>query len=428
MSEPSQPVNQPVTWDSNLTNTVTPTGTHQTDGYAANEIPASNEANWLLNLATAWIAWLKAAVLMQPGAAAPTGLNIVSNQIIPTAGVHFLNAAGTINLVSLANHNPGRLMRLHGTTGQTTILNNLTGSAAGYAQMQTTDGAAITLLTEQDIVEFRLNAAGNLWRETFRSQSLKFNKELLQVITSTQTVTVPSNVTGLQWEALGGGGGGGGSGGAAYGGVNGTSAGGNGGNGGATIIGSSATQARGGNGGGGSGVGIYGGASGTVGSAPAAIAPNITSSMIQGGSLAGAPGLAAPGGVGQLSGGGSQYPYFQRMIQTLGALGGLGVYISGTGPALPGASGVANTGTGGGGAGGAQGGNNTCSAGGAGGQNGEWATGYLAVTPGQSLTITIGAGGTAGTAGLVGSGGPSTGNGALGGAGGTGLAILRWMQ
>jgi hypothetical protein len=179
MSEPTQPASQPTFDSTQLSDTshdfIQPDSTHQAQGWQKQEVPSSGNFNWLFNNISLWIAWFLQWVKLAPGFQAPTAIAITANAIIPTAGVHSLTTGGTINLISLANLNPGRLLRLHGSTGQSVVLANLTGSAAGYAQMQMADGDSLTLNTEQDIVEFRLNAAGNLWRECFRSASLSGN-------------------------------------------------------------------------------------------------------------------------------------------------------------------------------------------------------------------------------------------------------------
>lgn len=46
------------TWDTNETNTVVTTGGHASDGYVADEIPASDEFNYWMNLVYKWFAWL----------------------------------------------------------------------------------------------------------------------------------------------------------------------------------------------------------------------------------------------------------------------------------------------------------------------------------------------------------------------------------
>ncbi len=50
-------------WDTNSTHLLAPTAGHKTDGYAANEVPASNELNGQLHLIGLWIAYLNAAII-----------------------------------------------------------------------------------------------------------------------------------------------------------------------------------------------------------------------------------------------------------------------------------------------------------------------------------------------------------------------------
>jgi hypothetical protein len=49
-------------WDKNLTHTTATSATHKNDGYGSNEVPASDQWNYLFNLLYQWVHWLAAQV------------------------------------------------------------------------------------------------------------------------------------------------------------------------------------------------------------------------------------------------------------------------------------------------------------------------------------------------------------------------------
>lgn len=204
--------------------------------------------------------------------------------------------------------------------------------------------------------------AGQQWQPT-----------VTKLLSGSGTYTVPTGVSRLEIEMVGGGGGGGGSG----------TGGGTGGTGGNTTFGTSLLVANGGVGGG------YAVAGGTGGTASVS-APAIQLAAVSGGSGSGTGGFTsnAPGG-----GPGAASPF--------GGAGGGGAGGS------AGLAAVANTGSGGGGGGGSNVGPG--SGGGAGGF-----VHAIINFPSSSYSYSVGAAGTAGTAGTI----------AAGGAGGSGAIII----
>ncbi len=205
-------------------------------------------------------------------------------------------------------------------------------------------------------------------------------------ITATQTYTVPAGVTLLAVQICGGGGGGGGSSNDA-----GSVPGGGGGNGGTSSFGSN-ISVSGGNGG-------KGGAASSTGA-------TVFSAGVNGGGNGGAGdanpkngtnGISSAGAAGNKGGGGGGGDRADGVNASNGS--GFGPGNGGTGYGSGGGGG-GSLGSGGGGGGGA------CAN-----------FGVYAVTPGDVITVTIGAGGTAGAAGAI----PG---GSVGGAGAPGYAIV----
>ncbi len=424
---PTKPSITPPTWASAENNTapysfVAPDSTHQANGVFTGEKPASGPFNYVLGLLTAWVKYFYGLL---PGVNANEALVITSNVVTPTQGNGtFQTAGGTVNTVNTTNLNAGNIWIAFGNGSNGTTL---TYGDGGGGALNLVGAASVVLTSTNDSVTFQYNATTGNMDEIGRSSSLVPAKNMFtQIITTMNTLTVPGKVRGIYWRALGGGGGGGGGGGSAN--STGTAGtGGAGGAGGATVIGSSATQARGGLGGGGGGGAVWGSTSSpAVGSAGGSLSATIASGMLQSGTQVGTAGSPAlepsPNGTGGAGGGVSAFTPFDRIL-IAAANGGAGSANPGVGGT--GTSGAVNLGIPGCGGGGASSGFNTCGAGGGSGSYGEYAEGYLAVTPGGTLVVTIGAGGTGGTAGTELGGGNA---GGAGGAGGSGLAILTWVQ
>lgn len=212
-----------------------------------------------------------------------------------------------------------------------------------------------------------------------------------------------------------GGGSGGGGGGAAAGptdGSDGTA----GGDGGDSYLGDGTLKARGGKGGGAGGRGWGNGSISAGGAGGAALAPAVSSSSIQGGSIAAVAGTNSvpTTGAGAPGGGSLGIPSFFKIEPRAGGAEGS--------TAGPGVAGTAFTGAGAsGGAGGrpSAAGTPTSGSGGGGGSNGERAKNLHSITAndGNGIPVVVGAPGTAGAGGAPGGGGKAGGAGALGGSG-----------
>jgi hypothetical protein len=165
MGEIAKPTD-PAAWDSGQVNYAVPDSGHQASGFAANEIPPSNQENGWRNIVYRFIAWLVASVQIIPGGGANSALTISGGIVTPTAGNHTV-AAGTVNTIAQTNHNDGRLLLLHGTAAQTTIITNGFG---GTGQALLSDGGTVTLTSASDYL--LLQRDGTNWREVSRSVSI----------------------------------------------------------------------------------------------------------------------------------------------------------------------------------------------------------------------------------------------------------------
>ena len=75
-------------WDSDETHVTATTAGHKSDGYVSDEIPASDEMNYWMNLVYVWIAWLK-------------NLKETKTIFVPLAGTGF-TTGGTVGNVFTA--------------------------------------------------------------------------------------------------------------------------------------------------------------------------------------------------------------------------------------------------------------------------------------------------------------------------------------
>ena len=244
----------------------------------------------------------------------------------------------------------------------------------------------------------------------------------LEIFTVSGSFVVPNNVGTIFAVMLGGGSGGGGGGEAGTASVAGN-AGTTGVAGGDSWVVTSGSNARGGNGGVGGGGGLAGssgaGAGGAGGAAHAfSFAPNKFSRGAAAG-VAGTAGTFTPAQGGG-PGGGTVANQFDKFDLGSNGAGGAGGAPGGAGGNATGVNMGYAGGGGGGGANGAPTGNGGGGGGGGSGNLGEYVEVQIAVTPGATVTVTVGA---AGTGGAGGTGAAGT-DGVVGGDGTTGLVMI----
>lgn len=88
----------PATWDSNDTNTVAVTGSHQSDGWAVDEVPTSSEMNEWQKLVGEWIAALTAELDILESRSADRSIS--GHEFVATGGSPTKDANGVWTMTS----------------------------------------------------------------------------------------------------------------------------------------------------------------------------------------------------------------------------------------------------------------------------------------------------------------------------------------
>lgn len=427
MSEVTEPVKLPRWATDGGSQVVEPSEGKKDTGWNPDERPPAQYFNWLLTVAYSWFNYLSLRLLATVGLAADTKLTIASGVITPTQGNHTVENQGggsTDDLTNIVTTNldEGRLLILRTYNGATTTV--IKNRAGGAGQIALYDGN--DFIMKDDVVMLTLKRVGVDWFEVCRTFNFSSSSGM-SIFSSSGSFTVPASGrwSSDKWGAGGGGGGGGGSGDNSVDGHDG----GDGGDGGDTIV--DGKTARGGNAGLGGKKGLknaFGtGPGGNAGARGAGFNPVIASDGIQFGSphstVSAQDGQDSTGG-GSSSGGDGGAVILNANGFQFELIGGVGASQVVGQPGTASIDGTGNGGTGGGGGGAAAG-----QVGGGGGGGGQGSCGERAKhnhtgTPGATVTVTIGAPGTAGAAPAAGGGGGRIG--AAGRAGGKGIAILEW--
>lgn len=336
---------------------------------------------------------LLAGVKTMPGAGGKSTVTIASGVIAPTRAAVICDteaAAASDNLdnITVSNYEDGGLLFLQSANASRSVV--CRNAQGGSGELLLDGSTNFTLDSTSKVLVLRRD--GTAWREVMRYGGPSSGSSGgVEVFTANGTFTVPSGVTTVWVSAIGGGGGGAGGGGGFGSGGGANASGSGGGAGGTTSFGAHVSVNGGGGGsGGGTGLVVYENA-GTVNGYPNAQGG-------RGGAVSGANGQPAVGltqGIGGL-----------RTTSPFGSYGAGGA--GGDGGA--GTTTASDRYEGGGG-------------GGAGGMSATPAirTEVTGLTPGGTVAVTIGSGGTAGT------GGSSTWNaGSNGGAGNAGVLIVEW--
>lgn len=346
-------------------------------GWISLERPPADYFNWILLKSYQWLNYFKLRLAATIGWAADTTLTLASDSVTPTQGNHTIDtqsaaASDDLKNIVTTNLDEGRLLIIRAANGARDVVVKHAATGAGQIFLYN----AVDFTLDDTSKTLTLKRVGADWYEVCRS----FFNPLSGLKTTVYTASGTHTLTKTGYKAWMKGG--------ASGGASGNSSAGGAGNNGAagsdSWVGGSGNSARGGN------PGLA-----AAGSAPAALTPALTSTLVRFGAMAGGVRSGDTGGTN---------PNINGKFQQIGAAGG--IPITGVG-----GTGQANTGQAGGGAGG-----HDSLGGGSSGQHGEEAEYYGTGSVGDAVTVTVGNGGAGGASNGFGLG--------AGGPGGKGCVII----